>query len=340
MKKIFSRTVVILLALMSIYSVFSPLQVNAASKKAVPKSIALNRTTAAAIQGRRFKLRATITPKAAAGAKITWKSSNKKVVAVDARGNVTPLKTGTAVITVKTDNGKKAVCTVRVQQYIISGRTVKIASPVGPNGVMTYHAYAQKDYGYGYYRSYGCVTTATAIVASAYGKNYSPVDIHAGSAKQKYSERYAVTKLGRTAELKAWYGRAALSVRTASAILSNMGIENRAVYSYDRAEAMKEIREHLKEGKPVIIKANNNTYQGKRLANIHHAIVLVGIDPQDRVICISPNNPTYYTTITLKTLMYHHVTPASGNYNRAYMLEMRTAGGYILVDGPKKDDRK
>lgn len=297
-----------------------------------PVSISLNKTSVSNFIGVEFRLKAVIKPKAAADAKVTWKSSNEKVAAVDSNGKVTLQGAGNAKITARTKNGKTASCNVNVVQYRISGRTAKIGTP---EGVKTYHAYAQKDYGYGYYRNYGCVTTATAIIASAYGLKYTPVDIHAGPATKKYSERYAVIKMGKESALKDWYGRAALSLRTASEILKNMGIENRVVYSYDRAEAVKEIREHLKEGKPVIIKANNNTYQGKRLANLHHAVVLIGVDAQDHAICISPNNPTYYTTITLNTLLYHHMTPASGHYKRAYMIEMRTAGGYILVDGPE-----
>lgn len=309
-----------------------PAQANAASKKA--KSISLNKTAVTKYVGQKFTLKATIRPEAAAGVKVTWTSSNKKVATVSAKGKVTLVAPGTAKITARTKNGKKAYCTVKALQYTISGSTLKIATP---DGIKTYHAYSQKTYSYVtgdyWYRHDGCVTTAISIVASGYGKTYSPVDIHAGSATKSYSERYAVTKMGKTAEMRTWYGNTAISVRTASAILTNMGIENRAVYSYDRAKALKEIRSHLKEGKPVIIKANSNRYNGIRIANPHHAVVIVGVDASDRAICISPGSPQYYTTITLPTLLYHHMTPASGNYMSAYITDLRTAGGYILIEG-------
>ena len=48
------------------------------------------------------------------GSKLTWKSSNTKVVTVDADGKITAVGIGQATITVVSDNGKKATCTVNV----------------------------------------------------------------------------------------------------------------------------------------------------------------------------------------------------------------------------------
>lgn len=295
-----------------------------------PESISLNHTSVTNYIGATFRLKATILPKkAASGARLIWRSSNEKVATVSEKGVVTLTGAGTARIAVKTKNGKKAVCIVKVQQYSISGRTVRVGSP---EGVKTYYAYSQRDYGNGWYRHNGCVTTAVAIVGSAYGIKHTPREIHEGKETLPYTEKYAVKKMR-----CAYNDNAAISVRTASEILKNMGIQNRPVYSFDRAKALQEIREHLKQGKPVIIKANDNRYNGIRIANPHHAVVIVAVAPGDRAICISPGNPMYYTAITLNTLLYHHMTPASGNYMGAYMTELRTAGGYILVDGLKED---
>lgn len=72
----------------------------------VPETIVLNKKGTA-------KLKAKL-PKNTASNKLTWKSSKKKVVKVDASGKITALKTGTAKITVTTYNKKKATCTVKV----------------------------------------------------------------------------------------------------------------------------------------------------------------------------------------------------------------------------------
>ncbi len=295
----------------------------------MPQSIALSETSVSLMQGKTLRLKAAVTPAGAAGAAIKWTSSNEKVAEVDSSGNVTARAQGTATITAAAENGVKAVCTVRsYMQYKISGRTLTISSAEGNR---TYYAYSQRAYGYGWYRSHGCVTTAVAIAASSYGKNYTPKDIHEGPVSAVYSERYAVTKMGGAGVLPQWYGKAAISVLTASSILTNMGIENRAVYSYNKEEALQEIREHLKLGKPVIIKVNNNVYNGRQLGHPHHSLVVVGVDESDHAICISPGTSTYMTSYTLSTLLYHHMTPASGKYMVPYMGDLQTAGGYILI---------
>lgn len=64
--------------------------------------------------GSTLRLRATIEPSTAVNSKLTWSSSNKKVVMVDSNGLVGAVKKGTATITVKTSNGKKASVKVKV----------------------------------------------------------------------------------------------------------------------------------------------------------------------------------------------------------------------------------
>lgn len=82
--------------------------------KAAPKKVTLNKSgTVELKKGKRLKLKATL-PKNTASA-LTWTSSAPKVASVDQKGNVRALKKGTAVITVKTFNGKTAKVTVTVK---------------------------------------------------------------------------------------------------------------------------------------------------------------------------------------------------------------------------------
>ena len=60
-----------------------------------------------------LQLSASLAP-ANATAKLTWKSSKKKVATVDANGLVKPLRKGTTIISVQTDNGKQASVKVKV----------------------------------------------------------------------------------------------------------------------------------------------------------------------------------------------------------------------------------
>ena len=54
-------------------------------------------------------------PKGTASYKMTWSSNNKKVATVTKNGQVKALKKGKAKITVKTFNGKKATCIIKVK---------------------------------------------------------------------------------------------------------------------------------------------------------------------------------------------------------------------------------
>ena len=79
-----------------------------------PKKIAITQGKSVKLElGKTLKLGTTLTP-SNAKATLKWKSSKEKVATVDAGGTVTALKEGTAKITVKTQNGKKAVIKVKV----------------------------------------------------------------------------------------------------------------------------------------------------------------------------------------------------------------------------------
>ena len=80
------------------------------------KSVKLNKKTASVKRGKTIKLKATIVPKNATNKEVTWKSSNKKVAAVDMNGKVKGIKEGIATITVTTKDGKKkASCRITVK---------------------------------------------------------------------------------------------------------------------------------------------------------------------------------------------------------------------------------
>ena len=65
--------------------------------------------------GGKLTLKAKLYPTGATS-KLTWKSSDKKVATVSSKGVVKAKKKGTATITVKTANGKKASCLVTVKR--------------------------------------------------------------------------------------------------------------------------------------------------------------------------------------------------------------------------------
>lgn len=79
-----------------------------------PKKVKLNKSgTVKLKKGKTLKLKATLMPDYAV-TKLKWSSSNKRVAKVSAQGVVTAVRPGTAVITVKTANGKTAKVKIQV----------------------------------------------------------------------------------------------------------------------------------------------------------------------------------------------------------------------------------
>lgn len=79
-----------------------------------PWEIKLNKSTMTIGAGESFTLKKTVTPECSVS-KYTWSSSDKNIASVDSNGKVTGKKAGTATITVKSANGKKASCKVTVK---------------------------------------------------------------------------------------------------------------------------------------------------------------------------------------------------------------------------------
>lgn len=78
------------------------------------KSVKLNAKSRTVKKGKTYQLKAVINPNNTTYKSLTWSSSNSKIASVSSKGKVTAKKKGTATITVKTANGKKAVCKIKV----------------------------------------------------------------------------------------------------------------------------------------------------------------------------------------------------------------------------------
>lgn len=83
---------------------------------AKPKSVRMNvkKATLDVKKKKTIQLKATVSP-ANASQKVTWTPGNKNVVIVDKNGLVTAAGRGTATVTAKTSNNKKATCRITVK---------------------------------------------------------------------------------------------------------------------------------------------------------------------------------------------------------------------------------
>ena len=81
--------------------------------KKAPSRIKLNAKTKIVKKNKTYQLKAKLSSGAAGN--ITYKSSNKRVATVNSKGKIKAIKKGTAIITAKTYNGKKATIKIKVK---------------------------------------------------------------------------------------------------------------------------------------------------------------------------------------------------------------------------------
>lgn len=112
MKNIIKKSIVFITAFAIMLTLAMPMSAEAASKKA-PK---LNKTKVTlTITKKKTKPAVQLKVKNAAGRKVKWATSNKKVVTVNKNGKVVAKKKGSAVITVKVKGSKTLRCKVTVK---------------------------------------------------------------------------------------------------------------------------------------------------------------------------------------------------------------------------------
>jgi len=86
--------------------------------------VTLDKSTAALTVGKTVQLTATVSPDNATNTSVTWASSDTSIATVDANGKVKGVKSGTATITVTTDDGGyTATCKVTVTNAADSPQT-------------------------------------------------------------------------------------------------------------------------------------------------------------------------------------------------------------------------
>ena len=87
---------------------------NFVERAAAPAEVRLSRSSLALSVGEAYTLKSTVLPNDAKNKTCKWYTSRSSVAAVSSTGRVTASAVGTAVITAKTVNGKKATCKVTV----------------------------------------------------------------------------------------------------------------------------------------------------------------------------------------------------------------------------------
>ena len=148
-KRIAKRACAVMLSLAMVASSLAPATSAEAAKKGKIKSVTVTNVNGGAIvlkKGEKFSLKAKVVRTGKVSKKLTYKSSNKKIVKVSSKGKLTAVKNGTAKITIKSKANKKKkaivsvtvgtpVQSIKLDQVLASvavGGTVKIAATVNP----------------------------------------------------------------------------------------------------------------------------------------------------------------------------------------------------------------
>ena len=109
------------------------------TKNVLVTGVSINKSSISLSRGKSYALSAAVKPSNATNKNVKWSSSNPSVVTVSSKGVVTAVKGGSAIITVRTEDGSKtASCTVSVPFTGIK----KV------NGNWTYVVNDKPDYGF------------------------------------------------------------------------------------------------------------------------------------------------------------------------------------------------
>ena len=185
-------------------------------------SLKLSKTSATLEKDASLTLKATVNPTNATNQKLTWSTSNKNVATVDSNGKVKAVGKGTATITVKSANGKKATCKVTVTLPVTSvklnktsitlnkSKTATLKATINPtnanNQKLTWSTSNKKVAtvdGNGKVKAVG-KGTATITVKSANGKTATcKVTVKIPATKIKLNKTKLTLKVKKTVSLKA-----------------------------------------------------------------------------------------------------------------------------------------
>ena len=144
MKNIIKKSIITITAVAIMLTLAMPMSAEAASKK-TPK---LNKTKVTlTITKKKTKPAVQLKVKNAAGRKVKWTSSNKKVATVSKKGKIVAKKKGVAMITVKVKGSKTLRCKVTVKDNRKAVTKKPITNPApspAPNGECE-HDWVEKE---------------------------------------------------------------------------------------------------------------------------------------------------------------------------------------------------
>ena len=185
-----------------------------------PDKILLKTTKATVFVGKQLSLKAMLEPKGAK-TELTWESSNDKVATVTEDGIVKAVKKGTATITVRTANGKKATCRISVPEAptkvtlsktkanLVVGAKLVLTAKLNPTKARTILTWSSSNPEVATVTQKGVVKalkkgTAVITVETANGKKATcKITVPTAPTKVAFAKKSYSVKVGKTVKLTA-----------------------------------------------------------------------------------------------------------------------------------------
>ena len=194
-----------------------------------------------------------------------------------------------------------------------------------------------------YVAIHGCAVSALTTVLTAHSPkyaHYTPTMTYQTLEKKVFGK-----KRWRANYSKHPARQMPVSLYGITKILSYCGIKSKYVRKFKDAKAVKQIENHLRKGKPVIIEVNNHRQTNGRIsrkydkkwATTKHTMALLGMTDTGKVIVADSATRLWSGTnqrikFTTLSSLVHYMVPARYKSRSLYYMSIQANGGYVLVN--------
>lgn len=193
-----------------------------------------------------------------------------------------------------------------------------------------------------YISTHGCAVSALTTVLSGYSArygNFTPTQTYKTLEKKVFG-----LKKWRANYRKSKAKQMPVSLYGITKVLKHCKIKAKYVRFFKDARAIRQIENHLKKGKPVIIEVNNHRQTNGRVSKRYdskwaltkHTMVLLGMTDNGKVIVADSaykpwSGMKQRVKYTRMKSLIHYMVPSRAVGKSLYFESINTNGGYILV---------
>lgn len=245
-----------------------------------------------------------------------------------------------------TDETKRKYLSPRIPSEGLDEKLLKVEIIDGDTR-RVYPVFQQKAGTYGTYSEYmtrhGCACCSLTTVLAAFLDKYAalrPERTIENVERQYFSAEIVQKNYGKTMARQM-----PVSLYGISIILRREGISCSYIGNFEDEVALRQIREHLYQGKPVIIETSRIRRRGKWIASFsdrkyagsYHTMILLGMDEEGQVVFTDSATRAWagqqqrLKRAKLSELMMYMFPQKNIRDTHVYFSRRRNTGGYILL---------